>query len=221
MLIKPGATLFSYAITRDFGFAPNPFNGICSLATCKPQIRKHAKVGDWVMGVGGSKLKQCKRKCIFLMRVSEIVQFQQYWDDPRFSLKKPCRNGSQVQLLGDNIYHKAEDGSWVQEDSHHSNEDGSINEDNLKRDTGSTENILLSDYFFYFGENAVQVDLDLIGYKKIRGHKKTSLSPEVGGYKLITQMASEYRSSKNMILGDPVSFEHSHKRVNQETGKIS
>ena len=37
--------LYSYVITRDYGFAPNPFGGICTLATCKPGIRNHAKVG--------------------------------------------------------------------------------------------------------------------------------------------------------------------------------
>lgn len=32
--------LFSYIVRWDHGFAPNPFHGICSLATCKPGIRK-------------------------------------------------------------------------------------------------------------------------------------------------------------------------------------
>ena len=31
---------YSYIITRDYGFAPNPFGGVCTLATCKPKIRK-------------------------------------------------------------------------------------------------------------------------------------------------------------------------------------
>ena len=42
--------LYSYVITRDYGFAPNPFWNICTLATCKPQIREHALKGDWVAG---------------------------------------------------------------------------------------------------------------------------------------------------------------------------
>src|SRR5712671_5339411 len=32
--------LYSYVVARDFGFAPNPFFGVCTLATCKPDIRK-------------------------------------------------------------------------------------------------------------------------------------------------------------------------------------
>lgn len=46
--------LYSYVITRDYGFAPNPFWGICSLATCKPQIRQRALKGDWIAGFGGA-----------------------------------------------------------------------------------------------------------------------------------------------------------------------
>ena len=42
--------LFSYILARDFGFAPNPFYSICSLATCKPIIRKKAQIGDWIIG---------------------------------------------------------------------------------------------------------------------------------------------------------------------------
>ena len=33
---------------RDYGFAPNPYFGYCTLATCKPVIRRCAGVGDWI-----------------------------------------------------------------------------------------------------------------------------------------------------------------------------
>ena len=44
--------LFSYVITHDFGFSPNPFWGKMTLNCCKPKIRLSAKKGDWVIGVG-------------------------------------------------------------------------------------------------------------------------------------------------------------------------
>jgi hypothetical protein len=34
----------------DTGFAPNPFHDFLTLATCKPDIRKKAQIGDWVLG---------------------------------------------------------------------------------------------------------------------------------------------------------------------------
>jgi len=46
-------SVFIYVVDRDFGFAPNPFHGYCTLATCKAKIRNQARVGDWVIGNGG------------------------------------------------------------------------------------------------------------------------------------------------------------------------
>ena len=42
--------LFSYKMTHDSGFAPNPFGRTLTLATCKPQIRLHKSVDDWIAG---------------------------------------------------------------------------------------------------------------------------------------------------------------------------
>ena len=220
MLIEPNSHLYAYAITRDFGFAPNPFHGSCTLATCKPDIRRSAKVGDWIMGIGGSSLRGAKRKCILLMKVSKKIGFQDYWDDYRFSLKKPLRNGSRVQMLGDNIYHKDESGKWIQEDSHHSNPDGTPNLVNLNRDTGKTDQVLVSNYFLYFGSQAKPVNLDTIGYVRIRNYKKIRLSGSEGARNLITSMFREHRSDINIIVSDPCQFMDSHQRVDQGTGRI-
>ena len=38
--------LFTYVIVSDSGFAPNPYWGYCTLATCKPVIRRVAKADD-------------------------------------------------------------------------------------------------------------------------------------------------------------------------------
>ena len=220
MLTESNSILYSYPITRDYGFAPNPFHGVCTLATCKPRIRKAAKVGDWVMGVGGSNLKLVKKKCIFLMKVTEKISFQEYWDDSRFSLKKPSRNGSRVQMLGDNIYHQDVFGKWIQEDSHHSNPDGTPNLINLERDAASTDQILLSDYFLYFGSKAIDVNLESIGYTKIRDFKKTRISATPEAKYLIESIFHEQRNYINQVISDPCQFMSSHHRVNQGTGKV-
>ena len=220
MLIPPESVLFTYPITRDYGFAPNPFHGYCTLATCKPHIRKKAKIGDWIMGVAGANLKKIKHQCIFLMKVSEKLTFEEYWNDGRFLIKRPSRNGSLVKMLGDNIYHRDKGGSWIQEDSHHSNKDGSINQTNLLRDTGSCENVLISNFFFYFGENARPVDLGSIGYTRIRDFKKTPLDSCVAGRKIIHSLVEANFHSINILDGDPNQFLSSHHRVDQGTSKI-
>lgn len=221
MLIESGSHLFAYAITRDFGFAPNPFHGVCTLATCKPDIRKAARVGDWVLGIGGCNMRSAARKCILLMKVTEKMDFQHYWDDPTFNLKKPLRNGSRVQMLGDNIYHKDQAGNWIQEDSHHSNPDGSPNSSNLKRDTEKSDTVLISNYFLYFGDAAIPIDLDSIDFHRhVRSHRKISLTSSESTRNLIQSTIDSHHSSINEVVSDPCQFMDSHKRADQDSGKV-
>ncbi len=44
--------IYSYVLRYDDGVAPNPFFGFCTLAVCKPVIRRKAQVGDWIIGTG-------------------------------------------------------------------------------------------------------------------------------------------------------------------------
>jgi len=211
--------LYIYVVDRDFGFAPNPFHGICTLATCKPIIRKHAQIGDWVIGVGGGRLG-ATGKCVFLLKVTEILTFNEYWSDTRFQKKKPLRNGSLVMMVGDNIYHQQiGNDSWIQEDSHHSNQDGTCNLENLSRDTGST-NVLVSDHFYYFGKSALQVDLASIGYKNGVGHSKKLLSDKTVAA-FIDAIERQHKNVINLVLDDPFDFSNASKRVDQSTRKIS
>ncbi|BEL85930.1 hypothetical protein SM12VA4_25910 [Serratia marcescens] len=219
MLIENNSYLYAYSITRDFGFAPNPFHGICTLATCKPRIRKAANIGDWILGIGGANLKSAKKKCILLMKVTEKISFNDYWEDNRFTIKKPARNGSHVQILGDNIYHQDDNNGWIQEDSHHSNADGSFNMTNLERDT-RTDQVLISRYFYYFGDKAVDVDLDSIGYHRIRDYIKLCLDHSIPANDLIKKIDTEFHSDKNIVISDPCQFSDFYKRVDQGTGEL-
>ncbi len=148
-------SLFSYKIVRDFGFAPNPFFGFCTLAACKPQIRKGAEVGDLIVGSGG--LGHCRpNRVIFAMRVSEKLTFNQYWHDERFAKKKPNLESSWMRAYGDNIYHQTDGGDWLQADSHHSYGDGGLNLDNRNRDIGCLS-VLIGNDFAYFGSDAIPI----------------------------------------------------------------
>jgi putative DNA base modification enzyme with NMAD domain len=143
--------LYSYVVARDYGFAPNPFFGVCTLATCKPGIRRMAKVDDWVIGTG-SKTKGLSGRLVYAMHVSEILAYDDYWRDPRFKSKRPNLNGSMKQAFGDNIYHRnRRTGRWIQANSHHSHRDGSVNHRNVKHDTQTT-NVLVGLEFVYFGK---------------------------------------------------------------------
>lgn len=155
--------LFVYVVRHDSGFAPNPFFGYCTLATCKPGIRKSAQKGDWIAGVG-SKQKGQTGKLVYAMKVEEMMSFDTYWDDSRFLVKRPHLSGSLKLRNGDNIYHRPTVcDSWIQEDGCHSNDDGSPNYDHIERDT-SISRVLISQEFVYYGKSAVDIPVKFLNW---------------------------------------------------------
>lgn len=151
---------FSYVVKRDYGFAPNPFRSYCTLATCKPEIRRRAYVGDYVFGFTPTSIG---RNLVYAMKVSEKMTFNEYWNDNRFQCKKPIIIGGTTKTAyGDNIYYKDPSTNlWSQADSHHSFENGAVNPDNLKRDT-SVDFVLISTEFFYFGSHFLKIPENLL-----------------------------------------------------------
>lgn len=156
------STLYSYVVAYDSGFAPNPFNGFCTLATCKPRIRGSATLGDWIIGTGSN--RQGVRRGEFLvyaMRVQQILTFNEYWSDPRFQKKKPSLYGSYRMACGDNLYHKESiNTNWQQLNSFHSNENGAPHQGHIERDT-SVDRVLVSNDFVYFGAEGPKIPEEL------------------------------------------------------------
>ena len=144
--------LHSYVVRYDSGFAPNPFFGFCTLATCKPDIRRSAQIGDWIVGTGSADKRVGKGGfLVYAMRVTETLSHGQYWDDPRFRRKRPNLKGSMKHAAGDNIYRRdTRKKRWHQLNSYHSNADGSPNESHIERDT-SVDRVLVSTEYVYFG----------------------------------------------------------------------
>lgn len=145
----------TYVVQHDKGFAPNPFWGVCTLACCKPKIRKRAEVGDVIIGFGSaSKEVDLKNRVIYWMRVEKIISFDDYWNDPQYAAKRPEDKSSLMVWYGDNIYHRDEDsGEWIQAYSFH--KDGArLGRGNLERDTGTTDRVLISKDYAYWGGHA-------------------------------------------------------------------
>lgn len=154
-------------IDHDYGLAPNPFGKYCTIAVCKPNLRKskNLKIGDWIIGTGSKSLEkssglQCVSKLIYAMQVSEIIDLNSYWLDSRFQYKKPVMNGTLATMFGDNFYYLDENQKWVQIDSAHNNKDGFYNEEHIRKDTGG-KNALIAEAFYFFGDNAPQIPKNL------------------------------------------------------------
>jgi hypothetical protein len=77
----PAPRLFTYTIPINDGAAPNPFRGMCSLAICKPGIRRTAQKGDWVAGLGSKNTQHSgdlSRRLVYAMHVDEVVSLADY-----------------------------------------------------------------------------------------------------------------------------------------------
>lgn len=181
--------LYSYVLRSDSGFAPNPFGKYCTLACCKPVIRRCAQVGDWVAGTG-SKINIGNDHLIYAMKVTEKLSFDEYFNDPRFSSKKP--DTGLVEERGDNIYH---DDRLDAKQSYHS-------EESREHDLGG-RHVLVSDQFYYFGKEAVPVPEKLLEIiKKGPGHK-CNFEPGVVE-RFVTWIERGRKTGKH---GDPYLFE--------------
>jgi Nucleotide modification associated domain 2 len=159
-VLRTAMRLLSYIVARDYGFAPNPFHGRCTLATCKPIIRRVAKLGDWIIGTGsGAACRRSAGRMVFAMQVCEKMTFNEYWNDARFQRKKPNLHASKKLAFGDNIYLRTSDG-WQQMNSHHSMNDGQPNMENVHTDT-KTDQVLVGSRFTYWGGSGPELPIHL------------------------------------------------------------
>lgn len=151
-------TTMGYKLTHDSGFAPNPFHGHLTLATCKPTIRRCRRIGDWIAGFASAALVRSAAgngvslkpgSLVYLMEITEApIPLEDYFEDQRFVAKKPdLRNTRPEDRCGDNIYYRLNDGFGQLENENHGPGD------DLKRDTIGV-NALVSNRFYYFGRNA-------------------------------------------------------------------
>lgn len=175
-----GTTLYSYIVASDDGFAPNPFHGFCTLACCKPRIRKYAEVGDYVIGLGP---KRSGNRVVYAMRVTEIVDFDDYWHDERFQIKRPDREAVGEMAVGDNIYHRDESGRWLQVPSDHSLPDGTQDWRSTRHDTNG-EMVLISTDFIYWGGDGPSLPSRLREIiPRVQGHRSKINDPFVLDFK--------------------------------------
>ena len=103
--------LSAYIITVDSGFAPNPFGHYCTLACCKPTIRRMAEKHDIVVAALRLGPRRNPGHLVYAMRVKEVIPYQKYWRDLRFASRKPSRKTA-IRRRGDNIWHLDRTGKW-------------------------------------------------------------------------------------------------------------
>nr|WP_300146847.1 hypothetical protein [Propionicimonas sp.] len=181
------SSLFSYIVQTDSGFAPNPFFGLCTLACCKPALRRaigsrllresgstdirQLRDADpgyirgqniWVLGLAGASLgDRSRRSVVYAMQVTEVLDFESYFDE--HPEKRPVRTGRATSedpaWHGDAIYTGNDPATAVQlaPSAHSDGENEHLG--NKEHDLGG-QYVLLSDHYLYFGKDAPYVPLE-------------------------------------------------------------
>jgi Nucleotide modification associated domain 2 len=190
--------LYSYCLRFDNGAAPNPYWGICTLAICKPGIRRIARVGDWVVGLGSkdSPIGDISTRMVYAMKVTRVLSMKDYDEFCRRSRTEKLpdlANPDFRRKVGDCIYDfdKAYQPSLRQ--SIHSQE-------NRETDLAG-KNVLLSEDFYYFGEKAVELPEALFPLiHSTQGYKSLANAPYIDNF---VQWVEDEAWKKNEPLGEP------------------
>ena len=151
-------TLYSYCLRFDGGAAPNPYHGICTLTICKPAIRRVARPGDWVVGLGGSNspIGDISGHVVYAMRVTDRLSLREYDNFCRRQLRGKIPKWTSrdlIERVGDCIYDFSRPRGAVLRDGVHGQK-------NRKVDLGG-RNALLSKHFYYFGDHPVELPAHL------------------------------------------------------------
>ncbi len=121
--------LWSYVLAKDVGIAPCMDDGILTLCTCKPRIRKGARVGDWVLARRPARLG--RTRVAWVGEVAEVIEMGEY------ATRYPYRP--------DALYYRATDGKLK-----HRGGTYHATEKDLETDRSGV-NCLRFEPFWYFG----------------------------------------------------------------------
>ncbi len=170
-------SLYSYCLRYDDGAAPNPYWGLCTLVICKPAIRRVATVDDWIVGLGSthSPLGDISSSVVYAMKVTATMTLKEYDAFCQQHLPNKIPDWSHAEFprkVGDCIYKYSQCGEPTLRPSVH-------NEGNRRTDLGG-DNALLSNHFYYFGDEPVRLPKELqpIAHRT-QGHKSRANSDYV------------------------------------------
>ena len=152
--------IYTYIVPVDDGAAPNPYGGVCTLAICKPNLRKIAKQGDWLVGLDS------QFKLIYTMKITSVMTMKEYdsYTKDNLPIKIPNKTSKNIEeQMGDSVYDFSNDEIKLRP---------SVHSRCTKEMDLAGKNVLLSTCFYYFGketktlpkefENIVTLEVDFL-----------------------------------------------------------
>lgn len=143
---------YAYIVPIDDGAAPNPYGGMCTLAICKPNLRKIAQVDDWVFGFSHNKERLC---LIYAMKITEVLSMEAYdaFTKESLNIKIPNMKSNDIRYhMGDSVYDFGLDTITLREGVH----SRCTKEMDL-----AGKNVLMSNQFYYFGSKSIELPKSL------------------------------------------------------------
>lgn len=117
-------------------------------------MRKSRGKGDYIAGFTSNSINKAfgydSARMIYIMKVSEKMDYKSYFEDPRFQNKIPS-DKTDITRAGDNIY-KLSKGCYLQVKTWHHSQ-GWEKDIDMK-----SHQVLISDEFFYFGQHPLDVN---------------------------------------------------------------
>ena len=155
----------------DAGSAPNPEHSVCTLALCKPAIRRVAKVGDIVVGFESGN----SGRIVYCMRVTHVLAWADYIEvcngrstteplDSAIARKLTHKVPKSAADAGDCIWNNPKE---FEEALTSVSGHGGIGD--FEHDVINGSNVLLSTQYWYFGN----------GEKKNISLRQRRLSPQL------------------------------------------
>lgn len=181
--------LYCYKMRWDTEFAPNPHHDVLTLATCKPRIRRCAKVGDWISGWTAVSVYDKNnqllpfrdaQQLIYLAKITEKITYAEYWKNypekkpheissgacvSRRSCGTPVNSRNKSYDSGDNIYEPVKNGFYQHDNA------GGHGENDKEHDLKG-KYVLICEEFYYFGVHKTQkIEKDIFPYSVPRCKK--------------------------------------------------
>jgi len=141
--IQNETVLRSYKMTSDRGFAPNPYEGVLTLTTCKPGIRKCHKKGQWLAGFTSKTLNGDdigNEKLVYLARIDDKLPIEKYYEE--YPAKRICPSADNIYAVQNGILTLVND---------------AIHNEGHRENDLAGRNVLISQHYYYFGKDALRI----------------------------------------------------------------
>ena len=145
--------LFTYKVAQDGGSAPNPFHGLCTLAICKPAIRRVARKGDVIVGLG---CKNDSHRIVYCMVVEASVTWENYIAGCKLGNLAEITLNKRQNLKGKIPKNENDQGDCIWKDAKVSSSPldswSGHGEEDFERDVINGKNVLIGTTYWYFGK---------------------------------------------------------------------